>query len=183
LEAAVLTAEGRVIHRARHPNPGSYEAYIEAAASLIGQVEAAVGRRFDKLGVGAPGSISPVTGRMRNANSVWLNGRPLREDLEARLGRAVRLANDANCMALSEATDGAGRGARVVFGVILGTGCGGGLVIDGRLWEGRNGVAGEWGHTPLPWPRADEVPGPRCWCGREGCLETYLSGSGLARDH
>jgi fructokinase len=130
-----------------------------------------------------PGSISPRTGLIRNANSVWLNGERFGQDLEAVLARPVRLANDANCLALSEAADGAGAGAGVVFAAILGTGCGGGLVVDGRLVEGRNGVAGEWGHTPLPWPTDQEHPGPACWCGRRGCLETWISGPALAADH
>lgn len=130
-----------------------------------------------------PGSLSPVTGRVQNANSTWLNGRPLDRDLAAALGRPVRLANDANCFALSEATDGAAAGAASVFGVILGTGCGGGIVVDGRLVDGPLGVGGEWGHNPLPRPSADEVPGPPCWCGRHGCMETWVSGPGLAADH
>jgi fructokinase len=120
---------------------------------------------------------------MRNANSTWLNGRAFREDLEAALGRPVRLANDANCLALSEAIDGAAFGVRTAFAVIIGTGCGGGLAVDGRLVEGASAIAGEWGHTPLPWPEPDESPGPACWCGLKGCLETWISGSGLARDH
>lgn len=183
LEAAALDHDGVVVARARLPNPGEYGALLETVADLVGVVEGETGERFNRVGIGVPGSISPVTGAMRNANSVWLNGRTLREDCERRLGRMVALANDANCMALSEASDGAGADARVVFAVILGTGCGGGLVIDRQLWNGRNGVAGEWGHIPLPWPKAEELPAPPCWCGRRGCLEVYLSGSGLARDH
>jgi fructokinase len=130
-----------------------------------------------------PGVISPATGLVKNANSTWLNGRPLREDLAARLGREVRLANDANCFALSEAVDGAGAGHAGVFGVIIGTGTGGGIAIDGRVLTGANAIAGEWGHNPLPWPTAAELPGPACYCGRRGCIEGYLSGPGLARDH
>jgi fructokinase len=130
-----------------------------------------------------PGVISPATGLVKNANSVWLNGRPLAQDLERRLGRPLRLANDANCFALSEARDGAAAGSRVVFGVILGTGTGGGVAIDGRAWTGRNAIGGEWGHNPLPWPAEDERPGPSCYCGLTGCLETFLSGPGLSRDH
>jgi fructokinase len=133
--------------------------------------------------MGIPGTISPATGRVKNANSTWLNGRPLREDLEARLGRPLRCANDANCMALSEASDGAAAGADVVFGVILGTGVGGGLVVRGEAWTGPNAVAGEWGHNPLPRPEPHEYPGPECWCGRRGCIETWLSGPALARDY
>jgi fructokinase len=145
-------------------------------------VEREAGER-GTVGVGAPGSVSPATGRMRNANSTWLNGRTFREDLETALGRPVRLANDANCLALSEAVDGAGAGAAVVFAVILGTGCGGGLAVGGRLIEGASGIGGEWGHMPLPWPTADEAPGPACWCGLKGCMETWVSGTGLSRDH
>jgi fructokinase len=135
------------------------------------------------VGVGMPGAISPATGLVKNANSVWLIGQPLDRDLSTRLGRPVRLANDANCFALSEATDGAGRGARVVFGVIVGTGTGGGIVVDGRVLVGPNAVAGEWGHNPLPWPREGEWPGPACYCGKTACIETFLSGPGLALDH
>jgi fructokinase len=130
-----------------------------------------------------PGAISPATGLVKNANSVWLNGRPLAQDLERLLERPLRLANDANCFALSEARDGAAAGRRVVFGVILGTGTGGGVAIDGRAWRGRNAIGGEWGHNPLPWPGDGERPGPPCYCGRSGCMETFLSGPGLSRDH
>jgi len=130
-----------------------------------------------------PGTISPITGLVKNANSTWLIGRPLQRDLESTLGRPVRLANDANCFALSEATDGAAAGMETVFGVILGTGVGGGIVMGGRILVGANAIAGEWGHNPLPWPRPDEIPGPACYCGRSGCVETFLSGPGLAADH
>jgi fructokinase len=130
-----------------------------------------------------PGAISPATGLVKNANSTWLIGRRLREDLEGALGRPVRLANDANCFALSEASDGGGQGAAVVFGVILGTGVGGGIVVEGRVLDGPNAIAGEWGHNPLPWPRDDERPGPPCFCGHPGCIETWLSGPGIERDH
>jgi fructokinase len=133
--------------------------------------------------VGIPGTISAATGLVKNANSTWLNGRPLLRDLEATLGRTVRVANDANCFAMSEAADGAGSGATVVFGVIVGTGVGGGIVINGHLVEGANGIAGEWGHNQLPWPETDELPGPECYCGKRGCIETFLSGHGLATDH
>jgi fructokinase len=135
------------------------------------------------VGVGMPGAISPATGLVKNANSVWLIGQPLDRDLSRRLGRPVRLANDANCFALSEATDGAGRGARVVFGVIVGTGAGGGIAVEGRVLVGPNAIAGEWGHNPLPWPREGEWPGPACYCGKTGCIETFLSGPALANDH
>jgi fructokinase len=150
--------------------------------ALVGDIESEAGQP-GTVGVGAPGSVSPLSGRMRNANSTWLNGRTFREDLEAALGRPVRLANDANCLALSEAADGAAAGVRCAFAVIIGTGCGGGLAVDGRLIEGVSGIAGEWGHASLPWPGPDETPGPACWCGLTGCLETWISGSGLARDH
>src|SRR5581483_11467584 len=150
---------------------------------LVAEAEqAAGGGRCERIGVAAPGSVSPRTGDLRNANSTWLNGRPFRRDLGAALGRPVRLANDANCLALSEAVDGAGAEAHVVFAMILGTGCGGGLAVDRRPIEGFNGVAGEVGHTPLPWPSVEEIPGPDCWCGHKGCLETYVSGTGFERD-
>jgi fructokinase len=182
IEAAALAPDGRFLARVRAPNPGSYDAAIVTVGDLIAQVEQQAGGR-GTIGVGSPGSVSPRTGVMRNANSTWLNDRRFREDLETGLGRAVRLANDANCLALSEAVDGAAAGLNVVFAVIIGTGCGGGLVVDGKLVEGANGVAGEWGHIPLPWPSPEESPGPTCWCGRRSCLETWISGSGLRRDH
>ena len=182
IEAAALDADGAYLARRRVANPRSYESAIDAVVSLIGEVEREAGGR-GTVGVGAPGSVSPRTAMMRNANSTFLNGRPFREDLEAALGRPVRLANDANCLALSEAADGAAVGARMAYAVIIGTGCGGGLAVDGALMEGVSGIAGEWGHAPLPWPEADETPRPACWCGLNGCLETWISGSGLARDH
>lgn len=182
IEAVGLDAGGAVLARKRVPNPGAYDAAIEAVADLVAFVEAESGRT-GPIGMGAPGSRSPRTGLMRNANSTYLNGRRFGDDLEARLKRPVRLANDANCLALSEATDGAAAGARVAFAIIIGTGCGGGLVVDGRLVEGVGGVAAEIGHVSLPWPSANEAPGPDCWCGLKGCLETWVSGSGLQRDH
>jgi fructokinase len=182
IEAAALGEDGGYLARRRIANPGAYDAAVGAVAGLVRAVEGEAGRA-GAVGVGAPGSVSPASGRMRNANSTWLNGRAFREDLEAALGRPVRLANDANCLALSEAADGAAAGARCAFAVILGTGCGGALAVDGRLMDGASGIAGEWGHAPLPWPAADETPGPACWCGLSGCLETWISGSGLARDH
>jgi fructokinase len=159
-----------------------YPATVEAVALVVEDLESRLGTRAT-VGVGMPGALSPATGLVKNANSVWLIGRPLDRDLSARLSRPVRLANDANCFALSEATDGAGRGARVVFGVIVGTGTGGGIVVDGRVLVGPNAVAGEWGHNPLPWPREGEWPGPACYCGKTACIETFLSGPGLALDH
>ena len=155
---------------------------MEAVARVVEELESRLGTRAT-VGVGMPGAISPATGLVKNANSVWLIGQPLDRDLSARLARPVRLANDANCFALSEATDGAGRGARVVFGVIVGTGTGGGIVVDGRVLVGPNAIAGEWGHNPLPWPRDGEWPGPKCYCGKTACIETFLSGPGLAADH
>ncbi len=181
VEAAALDASGEVLAKARVPNPGDYDKALAVVRDLVGGLEQKLGVR-GTVGVGAPGSISPTTGVMRNANSLYLNGRRFREDLSQTLGRPVRLANDANCLALSEAVDGAGAGAKVVFAIILGTGCGGGLVVDGRLVEGGNGIAGEWGHIPLPWPEADEREGPACWCGQRGCLEMWVSGTGLRRD-
>jgi fructokinase len=182
MEVIALDAGGRERLRHRVPTPrGDYGATIEAVASLVAQAEVVVGP--STVGVGMPGVVSPATGLVKNANSTWLNGRPLSEDLAARLDRPVRLANDANCFALSEATDGAAAGLPVVFGVILGTGVGGGLVVNGHVVTGANAIAGEWGHNPVPWPEAGEWPGPPCYCGRTGCLETFLSGPGLARDH
>ena len=183
IEAAALDADGRFLSRVRTPNPRGYESSIEAIADLVAQAEAEAGARAQQIGVGIPGSVSPRTGLIRNANSTWLNGRTFGADLEARLARPVRLANDANCLAVSEATDGAGAGEALVFAAILGTGCGAGLATGGRPVEGRNGVAGEWGHMPLPWASADEHPGPECWCGRRGCLEQWVSGPAFERDH
>ncbi len=183
IEAAALDPEGAIIARLRTPNPGDYRPALAAVADLVAQVEQAAGGRAERIGVGMPGSISPRSGLIRNANSVWLNGEHFGDDLQVALQRPVRLANDANCLALSEAADGAGAGARVVFAAILGTGCGGGVVVEGALMEGRNGVAGEWGHSPLPWATADEHPGPACWCARRGCLETWISGPAFAADH
>lgn len=182
IEAVGLSSDGEVLARKRVPNPGGYDAAIEAVADLIAHVEDESGLT-GSVGLGVPGSPSPRTGLMRNANSQYLNGRPFGADLEARLGRPVRLANDANCLALSEATDGAAAGAKAAFAIIIGTGCGGGLVVDGALVEGVGGVAAEIGHVSLGWPDASEAPGPKCWCGLHGCLETWVSGSGLQRDH
>ena len=169
----------------RIPTPrGDYEATIAAIAALISGAEADLGCAGQaSIGVAMPGSISPATGKVQNANSTWLNGRTFDADLAARLSRPVRVANDANCFALSEAADGAGRGARSVFGVILGTGCGGGLVHDGRLIDGPRGIGGEWGHNPLPWADEGDRPAPQCWCGLSGCMETWVSGPALYRDY
>ena len=182
IEAAVVGDDGAFLARRREPNPGDYDAAIRTVARLVAAVEAETGAT-GPIGVAAPGSVAPTSGLMRNANSTWLNGRAFPQDLERALERPVRLANDANCLALSEAVDGAGAGKGVVFAIIVGTGCGGGVAVDGALIEGANGVAGEWGHTSLPWPSAQEAPGPACWCGLHGCLETWVSGSGLQRDH
>ena len=182
IEAVGLGADGAILARKRVPNPGTYDAAIETVAGLVAFIESESGRT-GAIGMGTPGSTSPRTGLMRNSNSTYLNGRRFGDDLEARLGRPVRLANDANCLALSEATDGAAAGAKVAFAIILGTGCGGGLVVDGSLVEGVGGVAAEIGHIGLPWPSAEEAPGPKCWCSLHGCLETWVSGSGLQRDH
>jgi predicted NBD/HSP70 family sugar kinase len=183
IEGLVLSEEGAVVARRRVPTPrDDYPATLDAVAGLVLDLERDAGGR-GTVGVGMPGTISPATGRVKNANSVWLNDRPLAQDLGRRLPRPLRFANDANCFALSEASDGAAAGARAVFGVIVGTGVGGGLVLDGKVWTGPNAVAGEWGHNPLPWPGVGEWPGPPCYCGKTGCIETYLSGPGLARDH
>ena len=182
-EAVILDDNGEIIWRARKATPAdSYNAILDTLETLICAADSHA-RSTVNVGIGMPGSLSPKTGNIRNSNTQSLIGKPFREDMQDRLGREVRLANDANCFALSEAFDGAGAGANGVFGVILGTGCGGGLVINGKLQVGTNGIGGEWGHNPLAAPRADEVPGPPCYCGRNGCNEVWLSGTGLARDH
>ncbi len=183
IEAVRLDAGGRVMFRERIATPqGDYRAILHAIAGLVERAGADVGHRAT-VGIATPGAISPATGLMKNSNSTCLNGQPLREDLQALLGREIRIANDADCFALSEATDGAGAGAVSVFGVIVGTGTGGGLVHRGRLVQGPNAIAGEWGHNPLPWPGDDERPGPACYCGKHGCIETFLSGPGMSRDY
>lgn len=159
-----------------------YAATVDAVVAVVRELEVCTGS-VGSVGVGIPGTMSPATGLVKNANSVWLIGRPLLADLEQRLEREVRIANDANCFAMSEAADGAGAGSQVVFGVIFGTGTGGGIVVDGTIVTGRNAVVGEWGHNPLPWPIGDERPGPSCYCGRQGCVETFLSGPGMEADH
>lgn len=179
-EIIALGGAGECLCRRRVATVRDYAGCLDQLRSLVLQVEAEAGRT-GTVGIGIPGSLSPADGLVRNANSTWLNGRPFSRDLQAALGRPVHAENDANCFALSEATDGAGAGAGSVFGVILGTGVGGGLVIRGQLITGSQGIAGEWGHNPLPGPSADD--GPSCWCGRRGCVETWLSGSGLARDY
>jgi fructokinase len=183
IEGLALAGDGRELDRRRIAAPrGDYEQTVRAVRDLVAALESEVGQT-GTVGVGIPGVVSPATGLVKNANSTWLNGRPLGEDLGSAMGRPVRLANDANCFALSEAVDGAAAGAGIVFGVIIGTGTGGGLVINGRIVTGANAIGGEWGHNPLPAPEDDERPGPSCYCGRAGCIETFLSGPGLARDY
>lgn len=183
IEILALDALGREVFRQRVATPqGDYSAILQAIAALVENAERAIGA-MGSVGIGTPGSISRATGLLRGSNSVCMNGQPLKRDLEQVLGRPVRVTNDANCFALSEASDGAGRGADVVFGVILGTGVGGGIVIGGRVLDGPNAIAGEWGHNPLPWPRDDERPGDACFCGHNGCIETFLAGPSLVRDH
>lgn len=183
IEAAALDDEGDIVVRKRIDTPqGAYSATVRAVADLVVHVESTLGCRAN-VGVATPGAISPASGLIKNANSTALNGQALDRDLAAALNRPVRLANDANCFALSEAIDGAGAGAAVVFGVIIGTGVGAGICVDGRVLTGPNAIAGEWGHNPLPMPSADELPGLLCYCGRLGCIETYLSGPGLVGDY
>jgi fructokinase len=183
IAGVVLAADGQMLAEHRIPSPRhDYGATVRAIGAMVRALEAGVGGQ-SSVGIGIPGSVAPASGLVQNANSTWLNGKPLQRDLEAHLGRPVRLANDANCFALSEAVDGAGAGARGVFGVILGTGCGGGLVLNGAIIDGPRGIGGEWGHNPLPWASAEEHPGATCWCGRVGCMETWVSGPGLEADH
>lgn len=182
IEAAALAADGRVLRRKRVPTPhNDYRGTLEAIAGLVTDLEETLDTRAS-VGIGTPGALSPFSGRLRNANSIWLNDRALDADLEHQLGRPIRIANDADCFTLSEATDGAAAGAACVFGVIIGTGTGGGVAVNGRLLSGPNAIAGEWGHNPLPWPEDDERPGPDCYCGRSGCIETWVSGPALAAD-
>ncbi|WP_132389990.1 ROK family protein [Novosphingobium sp. PhB165] len=180
IEAAALDEQGQVVQRLRTETPAHYEQALTTLRDLVASVEGQLGRRAC-VGIGAPGSEVQATGLMRNANSVYLNGRPFRADLRQALGREVRLANDANCFALSEAIDGAAAGKASVFGLIIGTGCGGGLVIDRRVVNGAHGLAGEVGHMPLPNPEPDELPTPQCWCGLRGCFESWVSGTGFRR--
>ncbi len=181
IEGLAIGDGGEELERIRIDTPREYPGTLAAIASLVDQLEQKTGLT-GTVGMGIPGTVSAATGLVKNANSTWLNGMPLQQDLSALLAREARIANDANCLAVSEATDGAAAGKRVVFAVILGTGCGGGVAIDGRVHDGPNGVAGEWGHNPLPWPTSEESPGPLCYCGHRGCLEMWVSGSGVARD-
>lgn len=183
IEGIALDDDGVELIRQRIPTPqGDYKATLIEIQTLINYIETETGQR-GSIGIATPGAISPATGLMKNSNSVCMNGKPVLDDLSALLKREIRIANDANCFALSEATDGAAENTHVVFGVIIGTGTGGGIVVDGRLLEGPNAIAGEWGHNPLPWPQDIELPGPDCYCGKNGCIETYLSGPALTRDH
>jgi fructokinase len=184
IEGVVLGPDGAERARARVPTPrGDYRGGIEAIRGLTERLEAEAGGRIERVGIGVPGSVDRATGRVTLGNAIWLHGQDLRGDLAAALGRPVKVANDANCFALSEAVDGAGAGAEVVFGVILGTGVGGGLVVHGRLVEGVNAIGGEWGHMPLPMPADDERPGPLCSCGEPGHTESWLSGPNFAADY
>lgn len=182
-EIIALDEQRNELLRRREPTPAdNYDATLALIARLVREAEIAIGKR-GSVGIGTPGALSPATQRVRNSNSTCLNGRPLKEDLERLIGREIRIANDANCFALSEAVDGAARSASIAFGVILGTGVGGGIVVNGHVLGGVNAIGGEWGHNALPWPEASELPGPPCYCGKKGCIETFLSGPGLARDH
>ncbi|OLB29310.1 MAG: fructokinase [Acidobacteria bacterium] len=182
IEFVTLERDGTELYRHRIPTPRfEYDGTVRAIADGVKEMEKQLGRTAT-VGVGIPGTVSTRTRLVKNANSTWLNGKPFDKDLSQALGREVRCANDANCLAVSEATDGAGVGRHVVFAVILGTGCGGGIAVDGRVHGGSNGVAGEWGHNTLPWMRAEEFPGPPCYCGKNGCVETWISGTGLEKD-
>lgn len=183
IEIIALDDDGRELLRRRVPTPqGNYYETLRAIAQLVRDAEAELGQG-GSLGIGTPGALSRATGRLKNSNSVVLNGQPILQDLEVLLQRKIKISNDANCFALSEATDGAATGASVVFGVILGSGVGAGIVVNGHILTGPNGIAGEWGHNPLPWPEAHELPGPRCYCGKQGCIETFLSGPGMKQLH
>jgi fructokinase len=183
IEALAIDHEGMELGRYRVDTPrNDYKGTVDAMVGLVHRLEAETGRT-GTVGAGIPGTISGTTGLVKNANSTWLNGRQLDKDLSAALGREVRVANDANCLAVSEATDGAAAGKHIVFAVILGTGCGGGVAIDGHVHTGRNGVGGEWGHNPLPWQRPEEYPGPICYCGKRGCMEMWVSGTGVSLDY
>lgn len=183
IEIIALDDSGKELLRRRVPTPrGNYQDTLQAIAGLVRDAEAELGQP-GSLGIGTPGALSRASGRLKNSNSVVLNDRPILQDLEALLQRKIKISNDANCFALSEATDGAAAGASVVFGVILGTGVGAGIVVNGHVLTGPNGIAGEWGHNPLPWPQPQELPGPQCYCGKQGCIETFLSGPGMAKLH
>ena len=183
IEGIALSDEGEELLRKRVPTPaGDYRATLQQISSLVDEIETRLGQR-GSVGIGTPGAISPASGLLKNSNSVCMNGKPVLDDLASLLDRDIRMANDANCFALSEATDGAAAGAEVVFGVIVGTGTGAGVAVSGHVLTGSNAIAGEWGHNPLPWPADDERPGPVCYCGKQGCIETWLSGPGMSRDY
>jgi len=183
IEIIALDDNGRELLRRRVPTPqGNYYEILQAIAQLVRDAEAELGQR-GSIGIGTPGALSRASGRLKNSNSVVLNSQPILQDLEALLQRKIKISNDANCFALSEATDSAATGASVVFGVILGTGVGAGIMVNGHILTGPNGIAGEWGHNPLPWPEARELPGPQCYCGKQGCIETFLSGPGMMQLH
>jgi len=182
IESIAIDDEGRELARKRMPTPRHYDGTLVAIGGIVRDFEKELADSAT-VGIGMPGTISPATGVVKNANSIWLNGRPLAQDASRVIGRPLRFANDANCFALSEATDGAAVNVSLVFGVILGTGTGGGIVRDRRIWTGSNAIGGEWGHNPMPWPEASEWPGPACYCGLTGCIETFLSGPGMAREH
>ncbi len=181
IEAAAIDPDGHFLLRRRVSTPGTYDEAVRAVADLIAEVENEIGKA-ESIGIGVPGSNDPKNGIMRNANAIYLNGMPFQSDLRRTLGRKVYLDNDANCFALSEVRDGAAMGAKVAFAIIIGTGCGAGLVIDGKVVQGSNGMTSEFGHVPLPWPRSSELPQPACWCGLTGCLERWISGSGFRDD-
>lgn len=184
VEGLLIDKDGSELARRRIPTPrNDYDATLAAIAELVRTLETEAGARDSSVGIAIPGSVSRRTGRVHNANSTWINGRDFESDIASVLGRPASIANDANCFALSEATDGSAAGAASVFGIIIGTGTGGGLVYKGQLIDGPLGIGGEWGHNPLPWPGVDEYPGPQCWCGRVGCMETWVSGPAIAADH
>lgn len=183
IEIIALDEHGKEILRERTPTPQmDYAATLESIKNLITETETTLGTQ-GSIGIGMPGALSVATGLVKNSNSIALNGKPLKQDLEKNLGREIRITNDANCFALSEATDGAGKNDQIVFGIIVGTGTGGGVVVNKKVLIGPNAIAGEWGHNPLPWPQQNELPGPDCYCGKKGCIETFLSGPGMAGDH
>ncbi|WP_028771811.1 fructokinase [Shewanella waksmanii] len=182
IELVAIDDQGKEIFRKRVPTPREYQQTLDALTQLVNEAETTLGQQ-GSVGIGIPGVISPFTGLVKNANSTWINGHPLDKDLGARLDREVRVANDANCFAVSEAVDGAAAGKGVVFGVIIGTGCGAGLSINGKVHGGGNGIGGEWGHNPMPWMTADEFNSTECFCGNKDCIETFISGTGFVRDH
>jgi len=183
IEGIALDNMGKELIRHRVSTPvGDYSATLNSIVELVKYIESSI-KQSASVGIGTPGSLSPLNNLLRNSNSVCMNGQPVKQDLEKMLGREIRLSNDANCFALSEATDGAAKGAGVVFGVIIGTGTGAGIVVNGKVLDGPNAIAGEWGHNPLPWPGVDELPGPECYCGKQACIETFLSGPGLSHDY